>query len=132
MGNKNTIAGIVFGIVGLVSSIALFFIFTDINNQRQQELNNNLLEAKQELDAAIRHDVTQCLASPSTYCDNYLLQAEDTCKGETGKDVPACHDGTISIYFSIRGVGSNNTPYVATNSSDQNQLSTENIIDNCV
>lgn len=133
MGKKATISGIVFSVIGLVSAIIMFSIFSDMNNQRQQELNNDLVTAKQNLDAAIRHDVRNCLANPTTQCDNELEQVAADCKKQGEQDVPACTDNTISSYFSIRGISYNNPPYNSASTSDQNPvLPAENVIDSCI
>lgn len=132
MGKRATIAGIVFGIIGVVSSIMFISITMDINNQQQQqELNNNVIAAKQNLDSAIRHDVQNCLANPSTQCDNELSLALENCKKQDEKDIPACTDNTIPSYFSIRGSASNDISSTPTSSSNQIQVTRDNTIDNC-
>lgn len=89
----------ILSVIGLISTIGLILFFVPLMNERSQEAQERLDNEIEKLDQIINKNITYCITSSDSRCEQVMLDWLEECKKEDLAKIPSCHDGRIIEYL---------------------------------
>lgn len=90
--------------VSAVIAVILAILLAMSGQERIAESQNELDEARQEVDGFVNRAILLCQDQSNSECDQLMMEWFEECKKEDLKMVPSCHDGRITNYLVVNGL----------------------------